>query len=173
MQIIYLIGFMGSGKSSFGKKLAARLKLKFVDLDELVAKSNATSDVQQLIEEKGMDFFRRSESEVLKSLKPEDSVISTGGGTPCFYDNMDWMKRSGVVVFLNVDELHIFSRLSSTDFEKRPLLKGLDKDGLKNFIHLKLVERLPFYNQAHIIFDPVNEKVETLTDKIAESAPSK
>jgi shikimate kinase len=173
MQTIFLIGFMGSGKSSFGKKLAARLKLKFVDLDEFVAQTNEMHDVQQLIEEKGMDFFREAESEVLKSIKPENWVISTGGGTPCFFDNLDWMKRRGVVVFLNVDESHIFSRLSSSDFEKRPLLKGLDKEGLKNFIHVKLQERLPYYNQAHIIFDPVNEKIETLTGKIAELAAPK
>lgn len=163
---VFLIGFMGSGKTTFGKKLAAKLKLQFVDLDEQICISNKTESINNLIEQKGFDYFRETESGTLQSLQLENSLVSTGGGTPCYYDNMDWMKQNGIVVFLQVDEGVLLSRLKNTDLEERPLLKGLDEEGLKNFITEKLKERMPFYEQAHFVFNPVNEKMEVLVEKI-------
>lgn len=159
---VFLIGFMGSGKTTFGKKLAAKLQLGFVDLDKSVAQRFNTADVKQLIEEKGFDFFRTIESETLKKLPLSNQLISTGGGTPCYFDNMQWMKQHGTVVFLQVDEGVLFSRLKTTDTSERPLIKGLDDDGLKNFIHTKLAERLPYYTQAHIIFNSVTGSIDDL-----------
>src|SRR5579859_5234618 len=107
MQTIFLIGFMASGKTYFGKKLARQLGLQFVDLDELVAEATGKQSVSDLINEKGMDYFRKAEEETLKALRPERIVVATGGGTPCFSDNLEWMKARGVVIFLNVHELAI------------------------------------------------------------------
>lgn len=163
---VFLIGFMGSGKTTFGKKLAAKLKLQFVDLDEQICIANKTERINSLIELKGFEFFRQTESETLKSLQRENSLVSTGGGTPCYFDNIDWMKQNGTVVFLQVDEGVLWSRLKNTDLEERPLLKGLDEEGLKTFISEKLKERIPFYEQAHFVFNPVNEKMEVLVEKI-------
>lgn len=163
---VFLIGFMGSGKTTFGKKLAAKLKLNFVDLDEQICIQNEIESINSLIELKGFDYFRQTESETLKSLLIENSLVSTGGGTPCYYDNLDWMKQNGTVVFLQVDEGVLLSRLKNTNLEERPLLKGLDEERLKTFITEKLKDRMPFYEQAHFVFNPVNEMMEVLVEKI-------
>ena len=163
---VFLIGFMGSGKTTFGKKLATKLKLEFVDLDEQICISNKTESINSLIELKGFDYFRKTESETLKSISIGNSLVSTGGGTPCYFNNIDWMKQNGTVVFIQVDEGVLLSRLKNTDLDQRPLLKGLDEEGLKTFISEKLKERLPFYEQAHFVFNPVNEKIEVLVEKI-------
>ncbi|MDB5282440.1 MAG: shikimate kinase [Bacteroidota bacterium] len=162
---IFLIGFMGSGKSTFGKKLANKLQLGFIDLDEVIAYKFQLS-IKAIIEQHGIDFFREAERDTLKGLDTENAVISTGGGTPCFFDNMEWIKSRGVVVFLNLDEGIIFSRLKTTNLQDRPLLKDLDDDGLKQFIKDKLAERLPFYTRAHISFDPVHGKMEELVERL-------
>lgn len=171
---IFLVGFMGSGKTTFGKKLATKLKATFVDFDEaVVSKYNVdnaeapVNSLKQLIEEKGFPFFRAIESETLRLLDTDGNVISTGGGAPVYFDNMGWMKRRGTVVFLNVDEGVLLSRLKTTDLEERPLLKDLDDEGLKQFIHDKLAERLPVYQQAHIHFNPVTQKMEELISALA------
>ena len=162
MPLTFLIGFMGSGKTTLGKKLATKLKVEFIDIDELLVQQQQVTGIKELIDTKGMDYFRQAESEVLKRITTQNAVVSTGGGTPCYFDNMNWMKRSGGVVFLQMDEGVIFSRLKTTRLEDRPLLKDLDDEGLKIFIHEKLAERMPYYSQADIIFDPVHEKMEEL-----------
>ena len=167
MPLIFLVGFMGAGKTTFGKKLANKLKFPFIDIDELVIQHCGVSSIKELIETRGMDFFRQAESEVLKGLTLTGAVISTGGGTPCYFDNMKWMKSKGVVVFLKPDEGVIFSRLRATDLAERPLLRGLDDEGLKAFIRDTLAQRLPFYEQANITFDPVHEKISELLDKLS------
>jgi shikimate kinase len=167
MPVIFLIGFMGSGKTTFGKKLAAKLKVEFIDIDEMVVAKYNVTGIKELIETNGMDFFRKAESDILKSLDQNDAVVSTGGGTPCYFDNMDWMKSRGVVVFLQLDEGIIFSRLKTTNLGQRPLLKDLDDEGLKTFIHEKLQERMPYYRQADITFNPVHEKIDALVAKMA------
>ncbi len=168
---IFLTGFMGSGKTTFGKKLAAKLALQFIDLDTAVinhykAHEENVHTIKEIVEQNGLPFFRAIESETLRTMDINNKVISTGGGTPCHFDNMEWMKRRGVVVFLNVEEGVLFSRLKNTDLEERPLLKDLDEAGLKNFIHEKLQERLPFYNQANITFNPVTQKMEELLEML-------
>ena len=162
MPLIFLIGFMGSGKTAFGKKLANKLKTEFIDIDEQVILKYQVTGISEVIETKGMDFFRQAESEVLKGLTIKDAVVSTGGGTPCYFNNLAWMKRRGVVVFLQLDEGVIYSRLKTTNLAERPLLKGLNDDELKHFIHEKLQERLPYYTQADIIFNPMIQKIDDL-----------
>jgi shikimate kinase len=175
---VFLIGFMGAGKTTFGKKLAAKLGLQFVDLDEAVVEYemrntkyevNSPASVKDLIELKGIDYFRKAEADVLRQLDLDKKLISTGGGAPCYYNNMQWMKEHGTVVFLNVDEGVIYSRLKATNLDERPLLKGLDDEGLKTFIHEKLQERLPVYQQAHIQFNPVKQKTEELVSLLTQS----
>lgn len=168
---IFLVGFMGSGKTTFGKKLTTKLKLEFIDLDSEVinhyqAHEENVHSIKEIIEQNGLPFFRAIESETLRLLDVNNKVISTGGGTPCHFDNMEWMKRRGTVVFLNVDEGVLYSRLKNTDLEERPLLKDLDEEGLKNFIHEKLQERLPIYIQANITFNPVTQRMEELVEML-------
>ncbi len=165
---IFLIGFMGCGKTTFGKKLATKLNLQFVDLDEEVLRLTSSPSLKSLIEEKEIRFFREAESKTLKSLSVDGCVVATGGGTSCYLDNLAYMKGRGVVVYLNVDEGVLFSRLKNTDLDERPLLQNLDADGLRNFIHEKLQERVPVYEQANIIFNPVTQKIEELAELLTQ-----
>ncbi len=159
---IFLVGFMGAGKTTFGKKLANKLSLQFIDLDEAVCVAYNYASVTAFVEAKGIDFFREAESKTLRNLNIADNVISTGGGTPCYHDSLAWMKEHGTVVYLEMNEKTLFNRLKQSDMNERPLLKGLDDGGLQQFIHDKLTERLPFYSQAHISFNPLKGKVEEL-----------
>jgi shikimate kinase len=168
---VFLVGFMGSGKTTLGKKLATKLKMKFVDLDEAICIRTDFPSITDLIAEKGFDFFRQEESDTLKSLLPENKVIATGGGTPCYFDNLEWMKMKGTVVYLDVAEGVLYSRLINTDFEERPLLKNMGEAELKTFIHEKLAERLPYYQQAHIVFDSVQQKLPELAAQIKAIVP--
>lgn len=159
---IFLVGFMGAGKTTFGKKLAKKLQLEFIDLDDAVCAAYIYPSVTALVGEKGIDFFREVESKTLREINLTDKVVSTGGGTPCYYDSMAWMKEHGTVIYLELDEKTLYNRLRQSDMDERPLLKGLDDEGLQQFIHDKLTERLPFYTQAHISFNPLKGKVEEL-----------
>ena len=161
---IFLIGFMGSGKTTVGKKLAAKLGCGFIDLDAAIEHREGAF-IRDIIAEKGENYFREVESAALREVPLEDKVISTGGGTACFFDNITWMKANGRVVYIEMDEAAIYSRLKTTNLEHRPLLKGLDDEGLKAFIHTKLQERLPYYLQADVRFNPIRESIEELIAK--------
>ncbi|MBL0310890.1 MAG: shikimate kinase [Bacteroidetes bacterium] len=167
MKNIYLIGFMGSGKTTFGKKLARQIKMGFSDLDEIISHQFGKQHVSELINEQGFDFFRKAEQKCLRNA-PGTQVIATGGGTPCYFDNMDWMKSQGIVVFLHPGIEVIFSRLKTTEISTRPLLKGLNEPDLKKYIQTTFEERLPFYQQAQLVFDPVRQKMDELVQAIQE-----
>jgi shikimate kinase len=162
---IFLIGFMGSGKTTVGKKLAAKLKCEFIDLDAAIEHAEGKY-IRDIIAEKGEHYFREIESKILQQLDLVEKVIATGGGTPYYFDNMDWMKINGIAVYIALDEGVLFSRLKTTNLDHRPLLKGLDDDGLKKFIHEKLEERGPYYYQAQIVYNPIKESLEHLIDAI-------
>lgn len=149
---IFLIGFMGSGKSTTGKELASHLKWSFIDLDEKIEKI-AGMKVSEIFAEKGEDFFRKTESEALHSMVTETkAVISTGGGTPCFGDNMDFMLNNGLTVYLRVTPARLKSRLADAS-DQRPLLKDISKKELQKYISGKLSEREKWYCRAEIIID--------------------
>ena len=163
---VFLVGFMGAGKTTFGKKLANKLSLQFIDLDEAVCEVCSYPSVTKLIEAKGFNFFREVESATLRELNLSNKIVSTGGGTPCYFDTMHWMLQHGQVVYLQVDNKTLFNRLKQSDRNERPLLRGLDDASLQVFIDDKLSERLPFYEQAHIKFNPLKEKVEDLAAQL-------
>ncbi|MBS1685839.1 MAG: shikimate kinase [Bacteroidetes bacterium] len=162
---VFLIGFMGAGKTTLGKKLAPKLQCTFVDVDHLLEQREGMA-IKNIITTHGEPYFRQKESETLRSLEIENKIISTGGGTPCFYDNMAWMNAHGITLFLNVSEKAIYSRLKTVDREQRPLLRGLDDEGLRLFIHDKLRERRPFYEQAQLSLDPISAPLNDVADKI-------
>jgi len=146
---IYLIGFMGCGKSTWGKKLAEKLDYNFIDLDKRI-ESIEGGTVAEVFKIKGEDYFRKLEADVLHSTVLEkNAVISCGGGTPCYYDNMEWMRNRGKTVYLNLSPENLFGRLR-TRKEKRPLIANFDDNQLRDFIFQKLSEREAFYLQADI-----------------------
>src|SRR6478735_4401289 len=150
---IFLIGFMGSGKSHWGTQLAEQLKTPFIDLDEQIVKLEGKS-IADVFAEKGEEFFRVREKELLEELidKNPSMVISVGGGTPCFFNNIDLMKRKGCVVWLNTHVDVLLKRLIK-EKEKRPLLKDIPDEDLKAYIIRKINERRMYYEQAQVRID--------------------
>ena len=144
-RIIYIIGFMGSGKSTTGRKLASLLGWSFNDLDSEVEK-RAGKKIPEIFSQDGEDYFRDMESVTLRELEAvSDTVISTGGGTPCHSGNMDHMLSSGITVYLELTPMQLKTRLMRSKTE-RPLIKGLDNESIMGFIENKLAEREPWYN---------------------------
>jgi len=150
---VFLIGFMGSGKTHWGMALATQLKIPFFDLDEIVgAKENKT--VTEIFYASGEEYFRMKEKEILEALieDHESMVLSCGGGTPCFFNNIDKMKKQGIVVWLNTHVEIILQRLLKEKV-KRPLLKNIADQDMKHYIVRKLNERKMYYEQADVILD--------------------
>lgn len=144
---IFLVGFMGSGKSHWGKIWAEENKCSFVDMDEVIEKI-AGKTIAQLFEINGEAYFRKLEAETLRSCASlQNTLIASGGGTPCYHDNMEWMNANGVTIYLSCTAQEVLKRVEEEQ-EKRPLLKKLNQAELLFFIEQKLAERLPFYSQA-------------------------
>ena len=144
---IYLVGFMGSGKSSLGKRLARRLEVPFIDLDDEVEQL-AGKSIPEIFEELGELHFRKLENEALrKTIEHSSAVIATGGGTPCYFDNMEFINQSGASVYLRLSPQSLAWRLENTQ-KKRPLLMNYKGDDLLHYIEQKLQEREPWYLQS-------------------------
>ena len=148
---IYLIGFMGSGKTFTGKQLAEKLGFLFLDLDLLI-EAEAGMDIAQIFKKFGEDHFREAERKALHfTLELENAIISTGGGTPCFFDNMEWINRHGKSIYLDTPPQILTQRLLP-ERDHRPLLRSFDEHTLLEFIQSKLSERAYFYRKAAIIY---------------------
>jgi len=164
---IFLIGFMGSGKTYWGRIWAQQLGLDFYDLDEVIEKKEGKT-ISAIFEKDGEDHFRKMEAMALQGFaETENGIIACGGGTACFNDNMQWMNDNGQTVYLSATPQYIFERVLD-DKEKRPLINKHNEAELLFFIEQKLKEREPFYKQAQIIL-PVTElnesSIQTLNSK--------
>ena len=149
---IFLPGYMGAGKTTLGKAFARKLNLPFVDLDWYMDE-RFHKTVGELFVERGEAGFRELEKNMLHEVGAfENVVISTGGGAPCFLDNMDFMNRNGKTGFLNVHPDVLFRRLRVAK-QQRPILQGKQDDELKEFIIRALEKRTPFYSQAQYVFN--------------------
>ncbi|HKL31002.1 MAG TPA: shikimate kinase [Tangfeifania sp.] len=145
---IYLIGYMGCGKTTLGKKLSKHLGLQFIDMDHYIEKRNCKT-VPQLFEEFGEEGFRQRERKALEELSEfTDIVIATGGGAPCFFDNIDLMNNTGKTIYLNIHPKILAGRLLKSKTE-RPLIKGKSREELVDFIDKTLRKRNEFYKQAN------------------------
>lgn len=149
---IFLIGYMGAGKTTLGKAFAREMKVPFIDLDWYIEERFHKS-IPELFRERGEEAFRELERRMLHEAGEfEDVVISTGGGTPCFFDNMDYMNRQGQTVFLDVHPDILFRRLRVAT-QQRPILQGKTDEELRAFIVEALGKRAPFYGQARYRFN--------------------
>lgn len=141
---------MGSGKSTMGRKLASELNMTFVDLDSFLEEKYFRT-IPQIFAEEGEENFRRKERKVLEEVASfDDVIVATGGGAPCFFDNMELMNKSGFCVFLDVDIDSLINRLLTARVE-RPLIKGKSAEELRVFIDDLLEKRRPFYEKASYI----------------------
>jgi shikimate kinase len=161
---------MGAGKTTVGKKLAKLAELSFIDLDKHIEARYCRS-VSRIFEELGEEEFRRIEQRILQEVAAfENVVISTGGGAPCFFDNMAFMKKNGLTVYLKTTADELAKRLEACR-QTRPVLQGKTGEDLKKFIAESLNTRERFYNRADIIFNA--EVMLTETDAHAIAAELK
>jgi shikimate kinase len=148
MNRIFLIGYMGSGKSTVGQLLATQLGYGFIDMDAHI-EGKLFKTVSQIFAELGEEQFRLLEAQCLHEVAEFDRVvISTGGGTPCFFDNMEFMNKQGLTVYLKLSSAELAERLELSHAYKRPLLAGRKGEELKQFIAEGLTRREPFYSRA-------------------------
>lgn len=164
---------MGAGKTTAGRELAKELGLDFIDLDHFI-QARFQKTIAQLFQEVGEEEFRIIERKMLLEVGEfEDVVISAGGGTPCFYDNMDYMNNTGTTVYLKATPQALSERLNTCK-DKRPLIKDKDETELLSFVKENLEKREPYYSKANIIFeteelvnrDDVNRYVQQLITKL-------
>ena len=162
---IFLIGFMGCGKSTHGKKLAKALEKPFIDLDNYIEKKEEAT-VDAIFETKGEEYFRGKETEYLKQViaRYPKSVISLGGGAACFNGNINLILKSGIVIYIEMPPDSLHYRLTQSD-KSRPLLKDKTLEESLEFVTSLLRKREPFYTQAHITVNGIN----LTTDKLKEA----
>jgi shikimate kinase len=158
---IFLIGFMGSGKSTIGSRLARRIDYQHVDMDHLIEET-AGMTIPGIFKEHGELVFRKWEKDILIELcRRENIVISTGGGAPCHDDLIAVMNEHGITIYIDLPGQVLKERLLHSKTE-RPLIKGMSEAELLEFISGKLKEREPFYRMAHHIVDGVSLNVDEL-----------
>lgn len=145
----FLVGFMGSGKTTLGSLLARELGYQFFDLDEWIENQEGKT-ITEIFTEAGETGFRELEKKYLKTLGSQERIVlSTGGGTPCHHGNMEWMNHQGTTIFLQNSPEVLYERLSKQKIH-RPLIASMDDSGLKAFIEAKLIERRGYYVQSRI-----------------------
>lgn len=168
--LIYLIGYMGSGKSTTAKKLAGLLDMPCYDLDQLFEEQYKI-EISHFFDRYDETLFRKIESSLLKdTFHLKDAIIATGGGTPCFYDNMHWMNSNGLTVYLQMNPKSILERLKSSK-RKRPLVANKKEDELLTFVKEHLRQRNIFYSQAKIIVKGESVNLNELTRLIKSYNP--
>ena len=145
---IILLGFMGVGKTSIGKKLSKQLNWKFLDTDKLIEKKTGLP-IPEIFNQFGEDFFRTEEKEILNEIASlENVIVSVGGGLPCFFDNMDRLNEIGTTVYLKLEPEFIVQRLLESKI-KRPLIEGMTPIELEEFVISRLSERELFYARSN------------------------
>jgi shikimate kinase len=156
---VFLIGYMGSGKTRFGMELSVKTGYPFIDTDELFEEKYRISIVD-FFEKYNEETFRKLERDLLlETINYPDAIISTGGGTPCFHDNMDFIRKNGISIYLKMDILSLVNRLVVVK-KKRPLLKDKPLKDMESYIRGQIAEREIFYNQADFTVDA--EKTEVM-----------
>ena len=168
---IYLIGYMGSGKTSALKHLANKMSWQGIDLDKLFEEKYKIS-VQDFFHKYDESAFRKLESQLLKdTINLENVIIATGGGTPCFFDNMEWMNANGTTVFLKVAPMTAVHRLMQSK-KKRPLIEGKSEQEVIEFVNKHYGDRMKFYEQAHITVKGESLDVEEIIERLQDNESS-
>ena len=165
---IFLIGYMGSGKSTTGKILAKKLNMKFIDLDDIIERDEKKT-IEDLFVKEGEIKFREIEHNYLKkTIKDKNIVLSLGGGTPCYYNNMELIKKNGISVYLKMSAGSLYNRLINSK-KSRPLIKKMKNKDLKEFIESTLTDRKKYYEQADCIINAINLKIKQLINLVSQN----
>jgi shikimate kinase len=165
---IFLIGLPGSGKSTIGKSLALELAYPFIDLDQEIEKQEGRT-IKQIFKQMHEGYFRQLESKALKKycLSTDSFVMATGGGAPCFYDNMEQINQSGKSVFLDVPTREIAKRIMNSHISERPLFATDDVESLKDRVEFMRSQRINFYKQAHLTVAGERIEMKSLMEKLS------
>ena len=165
---LYLTGYMGTGKSTIGRKIAKCAELPFLDTDKMVEEAEG-AEVADIITYAGEEYFRRAERRALEqTAESESAIISTGGGLPVWGDNQAWIAEHGVSVYLKRTPEQILSRLSPHGRFKRPKLRGLSDEEVLKVMHEGIAEREPIYSQADVVIDCSEVSDYEIIDKLVE-----
>jgi shikimate kinase len=165
---IYLLGYMGCGKSTFGPKLSMALQIPFHDLDDVFEERYKIS-INNFFIKYGEEYFRKIESALLRELSIQDDyILATGGGTPCFNENMEFMRSHGITVYMQLSPDELSQRLKASP-KKRPVLRNFKQDNFMNHLNEHLKERGKFYRQSQLIVDGKNPDPEEIAETIRRS----
>ena len=166
---IFLIGMMGAGKTFWAEKLKKKLKIPAYDLDALVEMMEEKT-VAEIFEEDGEEYFRKAETKMLRLFSEKKQyILSCGGGTACCNDNMNWMNKQGITIWLD-EPIEVLSQRLAKEKDHRPLIKNLDDNALRDFLTTKREERAVFYNQAAYRLNGENLAENTFIKIIKEHA---
>ncbi len=144
---IFLLGMMGSGKSHWAQRIAEKTNMDWMDLDQQIEKDTSMT-IKEIFAANGEEYFRGKEKDALHELSAYDNIIiATGGGTPCFHNNMQWMNEHGITIWID-EPVDVLAERLKKEKEQRPLIKDLSDEDLHEFLSRKLAERSPFYLQA-------------------------
>lgn len=168
---VFLIGFMGAGKSKLGKALAKKLDTPFIDSDDEIANSFKMS-IHTFFKTHGEERFRQEESKWLNKLSRKPSIIATGGGMPCFNNNIQFMNEVGCTVYLKRPEKELLSRLKNAK-TRRPLIAEMDNNQLLLFIENELNKRSYYYEQASVVLNRNQQTVDEIKKLLISIPPSK
>lgn len=165
---IYLVGYMGAGKSTTSKRLANRLGWEAYDTDRLFEERFKIS-INDFFKKYDVDLYRKLETQILHdTLRFDNAVIATGGGTACFNNNMDWMNQNGLTIFLRISQQAVCDRLGHSKV-RRPLIYDRPPEEVESFIRQNYAERLPFYEQARLTVKSENLDIDGLAAIIAST----
>ena len=160
----FLVGMPASGKSTIGKLLAKQLGTNFIDLDDKIVEKEGIS-ISEIFNTRGEEYFREIERDQLHNIIEQNAgfVLATGGGTPCFFDNMLQMNNLGVTIFINVPLEELYYKLAKKGIQKRPLLKDISKEDLHFELKSKFERRKFFYKQSKICLE---QKFGEITNRV-------
>ena len=166
---LFIIGYMASGKTTFGKALAEKTGMHFVDLDEYIETKKGKT-ITEIFSEEGEEAFRKLEKEMLEEAVAEDEnlILACGGGTPCYFDNLEVMNSQGITVFLETSIPVLITRLQLQNAE-RPLVAGKTDDEIREKVLSQLCERLPHYMEAKLKWHGDDLEDEEAIEKNVES----